>query len=175
VNPLRGQNNVRGSCGMGSFPHEFPGYRHVSEDAARSSFEEAWGVTLDEEPGLQIPNMFDCAVEGSFKGIYVQREDILQSDPDRCTPRSQTASHRALSIQLFIIQPRIPQTPWSKRSKPNGSSWSGSWRHHPRRLSAAGHIKKNLSGRFAIGQSKEGPAAIEQIVQRRAQNGTVWG
>jgi formate dehydrogenase major subunit len=82
VNPLRGQNNVQGSCDMGSFPHEFTGYRHVSDDAVRHSFEEAWGVTLDAEPGLRIPNMLDSAVEGSFKGLYVQGEDIAQSDPN---------------------------------------------------------------------------------------------
>lgn len=82
VNPLRGQNNVQGSCDMGSFPHELPGYRHVSDDAARETFEKLWGVELDSEPGLRIPNMLDAAVEGSFKGIYVQGEDILQSDPN---------------------------------------------------------------------------------------------
>ena len=82
VNPLRGQNNVQGSCDMGSFPHELPGYRHVSDDAARGLFEKTWGVTLDAEPGLRIPNMLDAAVDGRFKGIYIQGEDILQSDPD---------------------------------------------------------------------------------------------
>ncbi|KQT85732.1 formate dehydrogenase subunit alpha [Aurantimonas sp. Leaf443] len=82
VNPLRGQNNVQGSCDMGSFPHELPGYRHVSDAATRAIYEELWGVSIDEEPGLRIPNMFDAAVEGTFKGLYVQGEDILQSDPD---------------------------------------------------------------------------------------------
>jgi formate dehydrogenase major subunit len=82
VNPLRGQNNVQGACDMGSFPHEFSGYRHVSDDAARQMFEEFWGVGLDAEPGLRIPNMLDAAVDGVFKGIYIQGEDILQSDPD---------------------------------------------------------------------------------------------
>ncbi|MFC5384796.1 formate dehydrogenase subunit alpha [Aquamicrobium segne] len=82
VNPLRGQNNVQGSCDMGSFPHELPGYRHISGDATRAIFEELWGVKLDEEPGLRIPNMLDAAVDGTFKGLYVQGEDILQSDPD---------------------------------------------------------------------------------------------
>ena len=82
VNPLRGQNNVQGACDMGSFPHELPGYRHVSDDATRAIFDELWGVTLDEEPGLRIPNMLDAAVDGTFKGIYIQGEDILQSDPD---------------------------------------------------------------------------------------------
>ena len=82
VNPLRGQNNVQGSCDMGSFPHEYPGYRHVSDDATRDIYESLWGVTLDKDPGLRITNMLDEAVEGSFKGLYVQGEDIAQSDPD---------------------------------------------------------------------------------------------
>jgi len=82
VNPLRGQNNVQGSCDMGSFPHELPGYRHVSDDVTRHLFESVWGVTLSDEPGLRIPNMFDAALAGSFKGLYVQGEDIAQSDPN---------------------------------------------------------------------------------------------
>ena len=82
VNPLRGQNNVQGSCDMGSFPHEFPGYRHVSIDAVREIFENMWGVPLSKEPGLRIPNMIDEAIDGSFKWLYVQGEDIAQSDPD---------------------------------------------------------------------------------------------
>ena len=82
VNPLRGQNNVQGACDMGSFPHELPGYRHVSEPGVRAIYEAEWGVALDPEPGLRIPNMFDAALDGSFRGIYVQGEDIAQSDPD---------------------------------------------------------------------------------------------
>jgi formate dehydrogenase major subunit len=82
VNPLRGQNNVQGSCDMGSFPHELPGYRHVKNADVRAIFEAAWGVEIDPEPGLRIPNMLDAAVSGSFKGLYCQGEDILQSDPD---------------------------------------------------------------------------------------------
>jgi formate dehydrogenase major subunit len=82
VNPLRGQNNVQGACDMGSFPHEFSGYRHVSDDATREMFEATWGVPLSSEPGLRIPNMLDEAVGGRFKGIYIQGEDIAQSDPD---------------------------------------------------------------------------------------------
>ncbi|WP_434288735.1 formate dehydrogenase subunit alpha [Celeribacter sp. SCSIO 80788] len=82
VNPLRGQNNVQGSCDMGSFPHELPGYRHVKLPEVRKIFEDTWGVELDSEPGLRIPNMLDAAVDGTFKGLYCQGEDILQSDPD---------------------------------------------------------------------------------------------
>ena len=82
INPLRGQNNVQGSCDMGSFPHEFSGYRHVSDDSTRQVFEMMWGVPLDAEQGLRIPNMLDEAVGGTFKGLYVQGEDIAQSDPN---------------------------------------------------------------------------------------------
>ena len=82
VNPLRGQNNVQGACDMGSFPHELSGYRHISDASVRALFEADWGVALDPDPGLRIPNMLDAACDGSFKGIYIQGEDILQSDPN---------------------------------------------------------------------------------------------
>ena len=82
INPLRGQNNVQGSCDMGSFPHELPGYRHISDTITRNLFEDAWGVTISPEPGLRIPNMFEAALDGSFKGLYCQGEDIVQSDPN---------------------------------------------------------------------------------------------
>ena len=82
VNPLRGQNNVQGSCDMGSFPHELPGYRHISDDTTRAAFEQAWGVALDHEPGMRIPNMLAAAVSGQFKGMFIQGEDLAQSDPN---------------------------------------------------------------------------------------------
>jgi len=84
VNPLRGQNNPQGSCDMGFFPHELPGcrYRHISNPAVRAIHEGEWGVTLDPEPDLRIPNRIDAALDGSFRGIYIQSEDIVQSDPD---------------------------------------------------------------------------------------------
>ena len=99
VNPLRGQNNVQGACDMGSFPHEFSAYRHVSDAAVRGSFEQAWGVTLDPEPGLRIPNMLDAAVDGTFKGIYIQGEDIAQSDPNT---QHVTAALRAM--ECVVVQ-----------------------------------------------------------------------
>ena len=103
VNPLRGQNNVQGSCDMGSFPHELSGYRHISNDATRESFESLWGVTLEKEPGLRIPNMLDAAVDGSFKGLYVQGEDILQSDPDTHHVAAGLAAMECVVVQdLFL-------------------------------------------------------------------------
>ncbi len=99
VNPLRGQNNVQGSCDMGSFPHELPGYRHVSDPAVRALFDAAWGVVVGSEPGLRIPNMFDAACDGSFKGLYVQGEDVAQSDPD-----TQHVARALGSLECLIVQ-----------------------------------------------------------------------
>jgi len=99
VNPLRGQNNVQGSCDMGSFPHELPGYRHISDDRTRSLFESDWGVTLVREPGLRIPNMFDAAIDGSFKALYVQGEDIAQSDPN-----TQHVTAALTSLECLVVQ-----------------------------------------------------------------------
>jgi formate dehydrogenase major subunit len=99
VNPLRGQNNVQGSCDMGSFPHELPGYRHVSRPEVRAVFEERWGVPIQPDPGLRIPNMFDAALGGSFRGLYVQGEDIAQSDPNT---RHVEAALRAMD--LVVVQ-----------------------------------------------------------------------
>ncbi|EPR14967.1 formate dehydrogenase subunit alpha [Sphingobium indicum IP26] len=103
VNPLRGQNNVQGACDMGSFPHEFSGYRHVSDDAVRGQFEQAWGVALDAEPGLRIPNMLDAATDGTFKGIFIQGEDILQSDPNTHHVAAGLAAMECVVVQdLFL-------------------------------------------------------------------------
>lgn len=99
VNPLRGQNNVQGSCDMGSFPHELPGYQHVSDAEVRSRFEAVWGVTIDNEPGLRIPNMFDAAIAGTFKALYVQGEDIAQSDPN-----TQHVEAALKSLDCLIVQ-----------------------------------------------------------------------
>ncbi len=103
VNPLRGQNNVQGACDMGSFPHEFSGYRHVSDDSTRDTFESLWGVALDKTPGMRIPNMLDEAQFGSFKGLYVQGEDIAQSDPDTHHVTAGLAAMECVIVQdLFL-------------------------------------------------------------------------
>ena len=99
VNPLRGQNNVQGSCDMGSMPHEYPGYRHVSDEATRALFESAWGRPLSDDPGLRIPNMLDNAIEGTFKAIYCVGEDIVQSDPN-----TQHVTHALENMECVIVQ-----------------------------------------------------------------------
>ncbi len=105
VNPLRGQNNVQGSCDMGSFPHEFSGYRHVSDNSTREMFQSMWGVELSNEQGLRIPNMLDEAVDGGFKGLYVQGEDIAQSDPNTLHVTAGLEAMECVVVQdLFLCE-----------------------------------------------------------------------
>lgn len=99
VNPLRGQNNVQGSCDMGSFPHELPGYRHISDAAVRNLFEQEWSTSLQSVPGLRIPNMFDASISGNFKGLYVQGEDVAQSDPN-----THHVEHALKSLECLVVQ-----------------------------------------------------------------------
>jgi formate dehydrogenase major subunit len=99
VNPLRGQNNVQGACDMGSFPHELSGYRHVSDNAVREQFEMLWDVKLMSDPGMRIPNMFDNAISGEFRGLFVHGEDIAQSDPN-----TKHVEHALKSMDLVVVQ-----------------------------------------------------------------------
>ncbi len=105
VNPLRGQNNVQGSCDMGSFPHELAGYRPIQDDEVRATFEKHWGVEIDPEPGYRIPNMFDAAIAGKFKGMYIQGEDLAQSDPDTQHVEAAFSSMECIVVQdLFLVE-----------------------------------------------------------------------
>jgi formate dehydrogenase major subunit len=103
VNPLRGQNNVQGSCDMGSFPHELPGYRHISDPVVRKLFEEEWNTSLRPEPGLRIPNMFDASISGNFRGLYVQGEDVAQSDPNTHHVEKALRSLECLVVQDIFL------------------------------------------------------------------------
>jgi formate dehydrogenase major subunit len=80
--PLRGQNNVQGSSDMGALPDCYTGYRYVDDEEVARSFEAKWGLPLSRERGYTIPQMFDAAVEGKLKAMYIFGEDVAQTDPD---------------------------------------------------------------------------------------------
>jgi formate dehydrogenase major subunit len=145
VNPLRGQNNVQGSCDMGSFPHELPGYRHVAGDAVREQFSTAWGVPILAEPGLRIPNMFDAAVAGEFKGLYCQGEDIVQSDPN-----TQHVSRALEAMECVVVQDIfLNETAKFAHVFLPGSSFlekDGTFTNAERRISRVRKIMEPLSG-----------------------------
>jgi formate dehydrogenase major subunit len=145
VNPLRGQNNVQGSCDMGSFPHELPGYRHVSDSIVRAEFEAAWGVALASEPGLRIPNMFDAAMEGTYKGMYVQGEDIVQSDPN-----TQHVTEALSQLECLVVQDIfLNETAKYAHVLLPGSSFlekDGTFTNAERRISRVRKVMKPLAG-----------------------------
>jgi formate dehydrogenase major subunit len=145
VNPLRGQNNVQGSCDMGSFPHEFPGYRHVSDDSVRHLFEGAWGVPLMNEPGLRIPNMFEAALDGEFKGLYIEGEDIAQSDPNTQHVTAALSAMECIIVQdLFLNE----SAKFAHVFLP-GSSFlekDGTFTNAERRISRVRKVMKSKSG-----------------------------
>jgi len=146
VNPLRGQNNVQGSCDMGSFPHELPGYRHISDGNTRGIFEQAWGVELDPEPGFRIPNMFDAAIDGQFKGLYCQGEDIAQSDPN-----TQHVEAALRSLECLVVQDLfLNETAKFAHVLLPGSSFlekNGTFTNAERRISPVRKAMPSLSGK----------------------------
>ncbi len=97
--PLRGQNNVQGSSDHGALPDTFTDYRHVSDEAVASQFEQRWGVQMSREPGMKIPEMFDAAVEGSLKAMYIFGEDVAQTDPDTAH-----VTHALESLEFLVCQ-----------------------------------------------------------------------
>lgn len=96
---------MQGSCDVGAFPHELPGYRAITDGRARIRFDEAWNVTLDDKAGYRIPNMFDEACAGRFKGIYIQGEDFAQSDPNTKHVEQALSSMECVAMQdLFLTE-----------------------------------------------------------------------
>lgn len=82
VDPLRGQNNVQGACDMGALPSVYPSYQPVADPTFRRKFEQAWGVTLPEQPGLTLLDMTHSGSQGAIRGMYIMGENPMLSDPD---------------------------------------------------------------------------------------------
>ncbi len=103
VNPMRGQNNVQGSCDMGALPNSFPGYPSVNEPEARARFAEAYGVEMPEGMGLRIPEMLDMAVYGKLKAMYIMGEDPALTDADANHVRKALESLDFLVVQNIFM------------------------------------------------------------------------
>ena len=102
--PLRGQNNVQGSSDMGALPDTYSGYRRVDDEDVARAFEARWGTALSRTPGLTIPQMFDAAVAGDLKAMYIFGEDVAQTDPNT------THVIRALESLDFLVCQDIFET-----------------------------------------------------------------
>ena len=101
--PLRGQNNVQGSADMGSMPDQFTGYQSVADSSARERVKKIWGSLPPEEPGLTIPEMIDAAADGSMHGLWIQGEDIVQSDPNESHVRAALEKLEFLVVQEIFF------------------------------------------------------------------------
>jgi formate dehydrogenase alpha subunit len=99
VNPLRGQNNVQGACDMGGLPNVFTGYQPVTDEKARAKFSEAWGCSLNENPGMTITDMIPGILEGKIKGLYVIGENPKLSDPDW-----NHLNHALQELEFLVVQ-----------------------------------------------------------------------
>jgi formate dehydrogenase alpha subunit len=106
--PLRGQNNVQGSSDMGALPDTYTAYRPVGDEDVASSFEQRWGTELSREKGMKIPEMFDAAVAGDLKAMYIFGEDVAQTDPNT------THVVRALESLEFLVCQDIFETETTK-------------------------------------------------------------
>jgi len=82
VNPLRGQSNVQGACDMGALPNVYPGYQKVDRPEVKAKFEQAWGVELDDEPGLTHLEILSGVTGGRIKAIYLVGENPALSEAD---------------------------------------------------------------------------------------------
>jgi formate dehydrogenase major subunit len=99
INPLRGQNNVQGSCDMGALPNVYTNYQSVTDDNVRKAYEKSWGVSLPPTPGMTYPVMLDKVFEGSFRALYMIGSDIAHTDPDN------SRVQQALSnLDLLVVQ-----------------------------------------------------------------------
>ncbi|MCF6360093.1 MAG: formate dehydrogenase subunit alpha [Cyclobacteriaceae bacterium] len=99
VNPLRGQNNVQGSADMGVQPHQGAGYLDITKPEVQNLYRDFYKVEMPKKEGFKIPEMFDAALDGQLKALWIIGEDVVQTDPNT------TKVKKALnSLDLFIVQ-----------------------------------------------------------------------
>ena len=99
VNPLRGQNNVQGMADMGAQPYQGAGYMDVADPVNIAKYEAFYGVEMPREIGWKIPEMYDAALQGKLKAMWVIGEDMVQTDPN-----SQHVAKAIEALDLFVVQ-----------------------------------------------------------------------
>lgn len=99
VNPLRGQNNVQGAADMGCQPHQGAGYFDVTDPKAHALYEKFYGVPISNQSGLKIPQMFNAALDGRLKALWLMGEDVVQTDPN-----SQHVKAAMDALEFLVVQ-----------------------------------------------------------------------
>ncbi|WP_028536398.1 formate dehydrogenase subunit alpha [Paludibacterium yongneupense] len=122
VGPVRGQNNVQGACDVGMLPNQFPGYQHVSDEAASAKFAKAWGVPeLSKRVGFSLTDVPHVVQEGKLKAYYIFGEDPAQTEPDLETMRQAFEKLEFIIVQdIFMTKTAmfadviLPATSWGE-------------------------------------------------------------
>ena len=105
VNPLRGQNNVQGSADMGVQPHQGAGYLDITKDDVNKKYNEFYGVDVPMNIGWKIPEMFDAALEGKLKSLWIIGEDVVQTDPNtKKVIKALEATDLVIVQELFMTE-----------------------------------------------------------------------
>jgi formate dehydrogenase major subunit len=151
VNPLRGQNNVQGAADMGCQPHQGAGYFEMDDVTVQKRYADFYGMPSPTEPGWKIPQMFDAAIEGKLKALWLMGEDVVQTDPDVHHVR-----HAMESLEFLVVQ-EIFMTETAKYANvilPASSflEKSGTFTNAERRVQRVNAAVKPLSGTKPDGQ-----------------------
>lgn len=99
VNPLRGQNNVQGTADMGCQPHQGAGYYDVTDPQYHQMYEAFYNTKLPDYVGYKIPQMYDAAIAGKFKALFLMGEDNVQTDPN-----TQHVKNAMRQLDLLVVQ-----------------------------------------------------------------------
>ncbi len=151
VNPLRGQNNVQGSADMGVQPHQGAGYLDLTNDEVNKLYNEFYGVEVPKEIGYKIPEMFDAALNGKLKAIWIIGEDVVQTDPN-----TQKVIKALEATDLVIVQ-ELFMTETAKYADVilPGASFlekSGTFTNGERRVQAVRQVVQPVEGSKPDGQ-----------------------
>ena len=151
VNPLRGQNNVQGSADMGVQPHQGAGYLDITNDEVNKKYNEFYGVDVPQEIGYKIPEMFDAALDGKLRALWVIGEDIVQTDPN-----TQKVIKALEATDLLVVQ-ELFMTETAKYADVilPGASFlekSGTFTNGERRVQAVRQVVEPRPGAKADGQ-----------------------
>ncbi len=151
VNPLRGQNNVQGAADMGAQPHQGAGYLDVTDPEVHQKYESFYGAKLPLNIGYKIPQMFDAAIAGDLKALWLMGEDVVQTDPN-----TSKVKKALTSLDLLVVQ-ELFMTETAKLADVifPGASFlekSGTFTNGERRIQRVNKVVEPLEGTKSDGQ-----------------------
>jgi len=151
VNPLRGQNNVQGAADMGAQPHQGAGYLDVTDPAANERYNTFYGAKIPLHIGYKIPEMFNAAIEGDLKALWIIGEDVVQTDPN-----TQKVMKALSSLDMLVVQ-ELFMTETAKMADVllPGASFlekSGTFTNGERRIQKVQQVVEPLAGTKSDGQ-----------------------